>query len=64
MNWERHNINWALVSEPGFLDSLIFRFSIFEIICFGKINLENRVGEYQRQIIKVFWGDPGQNGGF
>ena len=40
-------MNWALVSEPGFLKFHIFRFSILEILFGGNI-FENYVGEISR----------------
>ena len=52
---------WALVGEPGFLDCQIFD----SRVCF----LQNHFGQYsgersRKKRIKVFWRDPGQNGGF
>ena len=39
--------HWAPVSEPGFLDFQIFRFSILEIILFCEIFLENMLVRYR-----------------
>ena len=64
MGGGRGNKNWAPVSEPGFLDVHIFRFSIIEICFWCKIILENPVVRYRGKIIKVSWIDPGQNEGF
>ena len=37
---------WAPVSEPGFSDFQVFRFSILEIVCFVK----NMFGKYAGEI--------------
>ena len=54
---------WALVSETGSSDFQVFKFRdcrFLENILFGtKLGLK-----YLRKLIKVFWGDPGQDGGF
>ena len=54
-----HPLIWALVSQPGFFDVQMYRFPIS-----GNYNLENAGFEVSKKIRKVFWGDPGQNGGF
>ena len=59
---------WALVSEPGFSDLQICRCPDFEISDFREIDLAKYGFEISKKndkgMIKVFWGDPGQNGGF
>ena len=47
LNGNATTLDWALVSEPGFLKFQIFRFSIIESFRFGNIS-EEYVGEISR----------------
>ncbi len=42
----------------------IFRFPDFEIFDIRQIKLGKSGFEISKKMMKVFWGDPGQNGGF
>ena len=42
----------------------VFSFPDFEMFDLWTSNLKQSDLEISRKMIKVFWGDPGQNGGF
>ena len=45
--WISEEINWALVSEPGFLDVQISRFPILDIFVFRKTISKNMLVRYR-----------------
>ena len=54
--------NWALVSEPGFLDFQISRFPMLKFF-FLLNHVGNPVVRHRGKVIKVLRRDPGRNGG-
>jgi hypothetical protein len=52
---------WGLVGEPGFSELQIPTFSNLYILNSWASHLQIWLLKDRRQMIKVFWGDPGQN---